>query len=126
MKSRESSTPSRGHARPHSKSANIRSSLTNSGDEGCYSHGDRSEGKKYPCFRIRAPFHESNIGLYKTKIMAKNQTPYNLKYGYMVDDNTKIRKLNIITKLQLLVPINIIFIKISIWCAIYVLSIITA
>ena len=25
-------------------------------------------------FRVRAPFHESNIRLYKTKIMAKNKT----------------------------------------------------
>ena len=39
----------------------------------------------------------------------------------MVDNNTKTRKLNIITMLHLLVPINIIFIRISISCAIYVL-----
>ena len=31
--------------------------------------------------RVRAPFHESNIRLYKTKIMTKNNTSYNLKYG---------------------------------------------
>ena len=34
----------------------------------------------------------------------------------MVDNNTKIKKLNIITMLQLLVPINIIFIRISLSC----------
>ena len=37
----------------------------------------------------------------------------------MVDNNTKIRKLNIITMLQLLVPINIISIRISLSCAIH-------
>ena len=39
----------------------------------------------------------------------------------MVDNNTKNRKLNIITMLQLVVPINIIFVRISLSCAIYVL-----
>ena len=39
----------------------------------------------------------------------------------MVDNNIKIRKLNIITMLQLLVPINVMFIRISRLCAIYVL-----
>ena len=38
----------------------------------------------------------------------------------MVDNNTKNRKLHIITMLQLLVPINIIFVRISLSCAIYV------
>ena len=34
----------------------------------------------------------------------------------MVDNDTKIKKINIITMLQLLVPINIIFIRISLSC----------
>ena len=34
-------------------------------------------GTPFPCVpapRVRAPFHESNVRLYKTKIMTKNKT----------------------------------------------------